>query len=156
VLFRIQHMQISYTYGRFNEPTGTFILDASDPGMSRVEMQILAANIDTANAKRDGHLKSPDFFNAKVFPAITFKSTAVKKTSDTSYEITGDMTLHGVSKSVTLTMTQTGEGKTPMNDYRVGFEGTLSLKRSDYGMDKMIPAAADEVKLTLSVEAVKQ
>lgn len=156
VLFRIQHLGVSYTYGRFDEPTGTFTVDEADLSKSSVEMQLQAGNIDTGNAKRDGHLKSPDFFNVKVFPTITFKSTAVKKSADNTYEITGDLTLHGVTKSVTLTMQHVGSAKSPMGDFRSGYEGTLVINRTDFGMSNMVGMVGDEVHLTISIEGVKQ
>jgi polyisoprenoid-binding protein YceI len=155
VIFRIKHLDVSYTYGRFNEPTGTIAFDAADPTKSSINLEIKTENVDTHNERRDAHLKRPDFFDAKQFPLITFKSTEVKAAGENKFDVTGDLSLHGVTKSITVTLEKTGEAQTQMG-YRIGFESTVDLKRSDYGMTGMIPAAGDDVKLRISLEAVKQ
>jgi polyisoprenoid-binding protein YceI len=154
VLFRIKHVNISYTYGRFNDPAGTITIDIDDPSKSSFEIELKVQKIDTGNTQRDNHLKNADFFNAKEFPDIKFKSTSVKKSAK-GLAVTGDMTCHGVTKSVTVELEQTGAGETPFKDYRVGFEGVLDIKRSDFAMTNMIPAAGDEVRLMISLEAAR-
>src|SRR5438045_581123 len=101
VSFKISHLGLSWTYGRFNEMSGDFTLDPADPSKSSFNLSIQVNSVDTNNKKRDDHLKSPDFFNVKQFPAITFKSTSVKPVKD-GYQVTGDLTLHGVTKPVTF------------------------------------------------------
>ena len=113
-------------------------------------------SIDTHNAKRDQHLKSPDFFNAKQFPAITFKSKQVKKSSKDTYEVTGDLTIHGVTRPVTVKVTNTGSGKDPMGANRIGFETIFTIKRSDFGMKFMLGPVSDEIRLIVSIEGIRQ
>jgi polyisoprenoid-binding protein YceI len=102
VIYRISHFNVGNAYGRFNEPTGSVTVDNEDPSKSVFEFSVQVDKVDTANPKRDAHLKSPDFFNAKQFPTIDFKSTKVAKKGDNQFELTGDLTLHGVTKSVTF------------------------------------------------------
>lgn len=156
VLFRIKHMNVSYTYGRFNDVAGSVTLDDPDPAKSALAIEIKADSVDTHNEKRDKHLRSPDFFNAKEFPAITFKSTAVRKTGDDAYEVTGDLSLHGVTKSVTIPFKRTGTGPGMQGETRAGGEAVFTVKRSDYGMSYMLNAVGDEVTLTVSLEGVKE
>src|SRR5690606_12310475 len=98
VIYRIKHMDVAYHYGRFNEFAGTFLLNADSPADSSVEITIQTASIDSGNEGRDKHLRSPDFFNVEQFPTATFSSTSVRKTGDTTYEVTGDFTLNGTTK----------------------------------------------------------
>ena len=111
-------------------------------------------NVDTANEKRDAHLKSPDFFDAKQFPLITFKSTSVKADGD-NFEVTGDLNLHGVTKQITVPLKKTGESDTGKMGYRTGWQAEVDLKRSDFGMTGMQGAIGDDVHLIISFEAVK-
>ena len=154
VIFRIAHFGVGNAYGRFNEPTGTISLDKEDASKSTFNFEVAVDKIDTANAKHNAHLKSPDFFDAKQFPTIAFKSTAVKLSGDKDYEITGDLTLHGVTKSITIKMAKTGEAQTQAG-YRTGWETKVDLKRSDYGMTGMQGAVGDDVHVIFSFEAVK-
>lgn len=153
-IFRIQHLGVSYFWGRFNDKSGTITIDPSDPTRDSFDVSIKTESLDTANPNRDKHLKSGDFFSAQEFPSISFKSTAVKGSAD-KLEITGDLTLHGTTKSITVTLDKTGEADTRMG-HRIGFEGTFTVKRSDYGMNKMLDVVGDEVKLMISLEAQKQ
>jgi polyisoprenoid-binding protein YceI len=153
VIFRIKHMDTGHVYGRFNEPNGTINIDDSDPGKSSFTLELQTQKVDTGVQKRDDHLRSPDFFNAKQFPTIKFASKEVKKT-DKGYEATGDLTLHGVTKSITVNLEQTGQGSMGPRQI-IGFETTVELKRSDFGMKTMIGPAADDVRLIISLEAGK-
>src|SRR5450432_515138 len=156
VVFKISHLDIGYVWGEFNGPTGTIAIDDSDAAKSSVQVEVKSDSLFTNAAGRDKHLKGPDFFDAKQFPTISFKSTSVKKTADNTYEVTGDFTLHGVTKPLTVTLTKLGEGDkgAPMG-YRGGFETNFSIKRSDFGMSAMIPMAGDEVKLMVDLEGTK-
>jgi polyisoprenoid-binding protein YceI len=154
VIYRLSHLNVGNAYGRFNEPTGTVVLDKENPSNSSFTFEIDVNKIDTANEKRDQHLKSPDFFDAKQFPTITFKSTKVEASGD-DFKVTGDLTLHGVTKSITVNLKKTGESQTQMG-YRTGWEATHDLKRSEYGMTGMQGAIGDDVHLVISYEAVKQ
>lgn len=157
VMFEVGHMNVSKTLGRFNKVTGTMTLDP-DPAKSEVQIEVDAASVFTGEKKRDDHLKSPDFFNVAQFPKITFKSTKIARGDEGALEVTGDLTLHGVTKPVTATFEQVGAGKSMMDKktFLVGFLGDLTIKRSDFGMTNMIPVASDEVALTIAVEAARQ
>ena len=156
VIFRVKHLGVAYVYGRFNGPSGTFVFDESSPAKSSIEIQVDAKNVDTAVEKRDNQLKSPDFFNAAEHPVIKFKSASVKKTGKDTYDISGDLTLLGKTRPITVKARQTGEGKDPWGNYRLGFETSFTVKRSDFGMDFMMGVAGDDVLLTVSVEGIRQ
>jgi polyisoprenoid-binding protein YceI len=156
VTFMIPHLGISNVHGRFNDFSGKLTIDKADAGKSSFSFTIKTESVDTNNQKRDEHLRSPDFFNAKQFPGLTFQSTSVKA-ADGGYEVTGDLTMHGVKKSVTFTLK--GGDKTvefPKGMQRIGFTGSLTVKRSDYDMKTALEAIGDEVQITFGVEAVKQ
>ena len=163
VIFGISHLGYSFTYGRFNKVGGAFSLDPTKPEASKFELAIDANSIDTNDPKRDEHLKAADFFSAGEFPAITFKSTkvAVKKEGEaTVYTIEGDLTMHGVTRPITLANVQKlGEGPGPnpaAPDWRTGFHYQGKLSRSEFGMTKMVGPIGDEVAVTISFEGVRQ
>jgi polyisoprenoid-binding protein YceI len=158
IVFQINHLGVSNILGRFNEPGGTFVLDNDDAGKSTFEISVAAKNVDTGFQKRDDHLRSPDFFNVKQFPTISFKSTGVKKLEDGSYELTGDLTLHGETKPITVKLGKivAKEVGPQMGGTRAGFDTTFTLKRSDYGMSFMQGPLGDEVTLMINIEGVKQ
>jgi polyisoprenoid-binding protein YceI len=151
VIFRVKHMNTAYFWGRFNEITGTFALDSSDPSQVKLEFQVSAASVDTGNAKRDQHLKGPDFLNAVQFPTISFASKAVEK-SGNAYLVTGDMTLHGVTKPITVHLTPTGTGKGPTGAEIGGIEANVTIRQSDFGITKMTGMIGDDVWINISVE----
>lgn len=151
VLFKTKHFGAGYTYGRFMRFTGQFELGKKNS----VELEIDASSVFTAQRKRDGHLKSPDFFNVKQFPKISFKSTKVVARGK-AYTITGNLTLHGVTKQISIKAKMVGKGKNPMSKQElIGFEGSFTVKRSAYGMSKMIGVAGDAVTLMLAIEGAK-
>jgi polyisoprenoid-binding protein YceI len=156
ILFRIKHADVGYVYGRFNDFGGTLQVDEQNHAGSSVKFEAKASSVDTANQKRDDHLRSPDFFNVAQFPTISFQSTAVKKVDDKTLEVAGNLTIHGVTKPVTLRMERTGVGEFPKGTVRIGFEGSVVIRRSDFGMTTMPDVVGDEVRLTLAVEATKQ
>lgn len=156
ILFRVKHLGIGYTYGHFRDFSGAFTLDEATPASSSVEFTVKLDSVDTNDEKRDQHLKSPDFFGVNQFPTMTFKSTSVKKGEDGKYAVTGDLSLHGVTKSVTITMAKTGEGDDPYGNHRVGFEGIFQVKRSEFGMDKMLQAAGDDIRIIVAVEGIRK
>jgi polyisoprenoid-binding protein YceI len=156
VIFRIQHLGAGQFYGRFNDPAGAFTLDAANPANIRFNLTINAAKIDTANQKRDDHLRSPDFFNTRQYPTITFKSTAVEKTGDNTLKVTGDLTLLGQTRPITADVTLSGPARDPQGTTRAGAEAMLQLKRSDFGMNFMPGALGDEVRLVVSLEGMQQ
>lgn len=156
VLFRVKHFDVGYFYGRFNAISGTIVLDKQNPSRSSVSLEVRTESVDTNDPKRDGHLKSPDFFNVRQFPVITFKSTSVKPLKANVWEVRGNFTLLGVTRPLTVQVTLTGEGKDAFGNYRVGFETTFDIKRSDFGMKYMLGPLSDEVRIILSVEGVRQ
>jgi polyisoprenoid-binding protein YceI len=155
VVFHISHFNVGHVYGRFNAPEGTIRFDPADPTQCAFDLTIKAANIDTANARRDDDLRSAHFFDAEKFPTITFKSTSVKSAGQDKYEVTGDLTLHGVTKPITVPITKLGEADTKVMGYRTGWESHVTLKRSDYGMTYDAGLIGDDVHLTFAFEARK-
>lgn len=155
VLFRIKHLDAAYFYGRFNEVSGNILLDEAQPEKSSLDIQVAANSVDTHSAKRDQHLKSPDFFNAAEFPTIAFKSKSVKKVGENRYQAEGDFTLLGVTKLLTVEFEKTGQSKDARGTERVGAETTFTIKRSDHGMTFMADGLSDEVRITVSLEAVR-
>ena len=161
VVFSVGHAGLSYTYGFFRQAAGTYNLDAN-PANCSFKFAIQTGSLDTNNAKRDEHLRSPDFFNVQQFPTITFESTACTRAStpDQSivYQVTGNLTLHGVTRQVTVPLRLLAEGKGPYGDSRSGFLCQTELKRSDYDMTNLLEnnLVGDAVSITISFEGVKQ
>jgi polyisoprenoid-binding protein YceI len=155
VNFKIAHAGISWVYGRFDSFSGGFSLDPKNPAAASFAMSIKADSIDTNNKKRDEHLSSPDFFNVKQFPAMEFKSTAVKPVDD-GYQVTGDFTMHGVTKPITLVLKGGRSAEFPPGTKRTGFVTQFTLKRSDFGIDKFKEMLGDEVYIDVSFEATQK
>lgn len=155
VNFRVKHMGVSYNYGRFNKFKGSLVFDEKAPEKSSITAEVDADSIDTNSEGRDKHLKGGDFFNVKQFPNITFKSTAVKKVDDKHFDVTGDFTMHGVTKPVTVRAEFVGSGKDPRVGTRVGFDLLFQVKRSDFDMKYMLEGLGDEVTIHAGVEAVQ-
>lgn len=156
ILFQCMHMNTSWAFGRFDAYTGKITFDPAKPETSTVEFTIDTSSVDTANPKRDEHLKSPDFLDVKQFPSATFKSSKVAKKSGTTYAVTGDLTLHGVTKQVTIDMDHTGGIEHPKVGTKIGFLGHLAISRAAYGINYMPDGLGDEIKLTFSIQANKQ
>jgi polyisoprenoid-binding protein YceI len=155
VNFKIAHAGISWVYGRFDSFSGGFSLDPKNPAAASFAMSIKADSIDTNNKKRDDHLSSPDFFNVKQFPAMEFKSTAVKPVDD-GYQVTGDFTMHGVTKPIMLVLKGGRFAQFPPGVNRTGFVTQFTLKRSDFGIDKFKEMLGDEVYIDVSFEATQK
>lgn len=154
VSFKARHLDVSWIHGRFNEVEGKFSLDRQAPSKSTFELTIKADSVDTANAKRDEHLRQPDYFDTKQFPTINFKSTSVKAI-DGGYEVTGDFTMHGKTKKITFVM-KGGKEHDFKGVKRVGFSTELSLKRSDFGFDQnAIGPIGDEALIIIDCEGVR-
>ena len=154
VIFRAKHNGITYNYGRFNAFTGEITMDA-DVSKNMVEFEVKTASVDTGNEKRDQHLRSPDFFSAKQFPVITFKSTKVemKKGKDDVLAVTGDLELLGVKKSITVDVEITGRGKGRQGEALIGFQSVFTINRSEFGMTYGAGSVSDDIQLTVSIEA---
>lgn len=156
VLYRVKHMSASYAYGRFNDFSGSFTIDPADATKCAFDLVVKSAAIDSGNEKRDQHLKSPDFLNAKQFPTITFKSEKVELKSEDTLLVTGNLTLHGTTKPVTIEVVKTGTATGPRGGKVAGIEATFTIKRSDFGMKNMIPMVGDEIRLIASLEGNHQ
>ncbi len=156
IIFRAKHNGVSYNYGRFNEFTGEIMISADAVIERTVEFEVKAASIDTGNQKRDQHLRSSDFFSVKQFPLITFKSTEVSEKEGTKdiLEVTGDLELHGVKKSITVDAKITGRAKGKDGESLIGFESIFTIKRSEFGMTYGMQSVSDDIQITVSVEAV--
>ncbi|WP_242345165.1 YceI family protein [Anaeromyxobacter terrae] len=158
--FAVKHLVISTVRGEFTKYTGVAQLDDADPAKSTVEVTIDANSIDTRVADRDAHLKSPDFLDTAKYPAITFKSAKVTKAGKGKLKVAGDLTLHGVTKPVTLDVTTSPEVKGMFGETRRAFSAATKISRKDYGLvwNKLVeagPAVGDEIAITLDVELVK-
>lgn len=156
VMFKISHLGYSWLYGRFNDFSGEFKLDAENPQNSSVTATIQTASIDSNHAERDKHLRGDDFLDVKKFPTATFKSTSIEKTGEQTAKITGDFTLHGVTKPVTLDAKLIGHGDDPWGGYRMGLEASTTLTLADFGITKNLGPASETVEIIISVEGIKQ
>ena len=154
--FTIRHF-VSNVPGLFKDFDGTIVYDKDNPASSKVEFTVQAASIDTGNADRDKHLRTADFFDVEKFPTMTFSSTQVKAVDKDTLEVTGDLTMHGVTKKVTIPVDFLGTVKTPKSE-KAGFESSFTVNRKDYGIiwNRVMdtgPVLGEDVKVTISVEA---
>lgn len=159
IVFRIKHQGVSYFYGRFNEFTGTFTLNADDPSKSAFDVTVQATSVDSGNSKRDEHLRSPDFFNVKQFPTMRFQSKKVERTADGKLRVAGDLTLHGVTKPVTAELELTGHGQRGQRlGYRAGIGGQFTIARADFGMNFMVEGGmlGNDVTITLGLQGMRE
>jgi polyisoprenoid-binding protein YceI len=154
-LFRVKHAAASQFWGRFNDVSGTFTV-ADDPTRMAFSVEIKVDSVDTAEPKLDGHLKSPDFFNAAEFPTMKFTSKSAKKAAgENMFEVSGDLMMHGVTKPVTAMVELTGVSE--MMGGRAGIEAIFTVKRSDFGMTYGVDKGAigDEVRVLVNLEGIK-
>ncbi|WP_290494016.1 YceI family protein [Alcanivorax sp.] len=156
VTFKISHLGYSWLYGRFNDFNGTFTVDAENPENSQVTATIQTASVDSNHAERDKHLRGDDFLDVDEYPTATFKSTSIEKTGEKTAKITGDFTLHGVTKPVTLDAKLIGYGDDPWGGYRMGLEASTTLTLADFGITKNLGPASETVEIIISVEGIKQ
>jgi len=159
--FTVRHI-VSNVTGNFRDFEAAINIDKANPASSSVEFTIQTASVDTANTNRDEHLRSPDFFDVAKFPTISFKSTAIKENSKNDFDVTGDLTIHGVTKRVTLPVTFLGFGKDPRGAEKGGFEIETKLNRKDYGivwnrnLDEGGFLLGDDVKVSINLEVGKK
>ena len=132
--FVARHAMVTKVRGSFNEFEGTGFFDAEDPTRSTLEVTIKAASIDTRNADRDVHLRGNDFFDMEAYPEITFASTGVEQVGADTYRVTGDLTIKGVTKPVTVDFEYTGAAVDPFGNQRLGLEGKTTINRKDWGV----------------------
>jgi len=161
VQFKVRHIVSNVTAG-FNDFDATINIDRANPARSTVEFTIQAASVDTDNDNRDQHLRSADFFDVAKYPTITFKSTSVKPKSKTEFDVTGDLTMHGITKRITLPVTFLGFGRGPDGKEKGGFEIETTLNRKDYGivwnraLDEGGVLLGEDVKVMISLEVNKK
>ncbi|WP_338804738.1 YceI family protein [Xenorhabdus griffiniae] len=153
--FRIQHLGFSWLYGGFKDFDGNFTFDPQNPANDKVNVVIKTDSVDTKHAERDKHLRGPNFLNSHKYPEAKFTSTNVKKEGE-HYFITGDLTLNGVTKPVTLDAKLLNAGNDPWGGYRAGFEATGKLKLKDFNIKEDLGPKSQEVELIISVEGVRE
>ena len=154
--FSIQHLGYSYLTGRFNNFSGDFTYDPKDVAASTINVTIDTTSVDSNHAERDKHLRSGDFLNVEKFPKATFVSKKIVPDDGDEFDVVGDLTLNGVTKSITIEVDKVGEGKDPWGGYRVGFEGETEIALKDFNITKDLGPASQTVKLELHVEVIKQ
>ena len=150
-IFRVHHVGAGMFYGRFNDVNGMIALSGDVPSF---DVSIAIDSVDSSNERLDSHLKSPDFFNAVEFPTMSFKSSSVKSVGDKKYEVTGEITMHGVTKPLTVNMEKTGHVDGRRGEM-VGFETEFELNRSEFGMNYGVESGSlgDKVKVIVALEA---
>jgi polyisoprenoid-binding protein YceI len=157
VLWAVNHLGFSEYQGRFDKASGSLTLNPHALAQTRLEVSVQIDSVSTPSAKLNGELTSSDWFDAAKYPTMTFKSTKVEPTGPTTAKVTGDLTLHGVTKPVTFDASFIGAGLNPVAKvYDVGFQATGSIKRSDFGVRTYLPVISDEVALTLNGAFAKQ
>lgn len=155
VTFETGHLGIARLPGRFNEFSGSYTWSDDNLSENSVSVEIQANSVDTNHGERDAHLRSPDFFNVRQYPTITFNSTSYEGTAEEGV-LTGELTMHGVTREVEMSIVKIGEGEDPWGGYRQGFVASTELMRSDFGIDYSIPGVADETELKIFIEGIRQ
>ncbi len=161
ISFTARHAMVTKVRGNFGTYEGTAHVDASNPAASSVTVTIQTASVTTGNEQRDGHLKTPDFFDIENYPEATFVSTSVER-DGTDWEITGDLTINGVTKSVTIPFEETGSARDPFGNTRVGFEGATTIDRTEWNLSFNAALetggvlVSEKVKLEFDISAIAQ
>ncbi|MDF1999533.1 YceI family protein [Peribacillus frigoritolerans] len=160
--FSVKHMMIAKVKGSFNKFEASILANPSDLTTAEIDFTVDVASIDTRNADRDNHLRSADFFDVEKKPTLTFKSTKIVKTDEDEYDVTGNVTLNGVTQEETFNITFEGQGKDPWGNEKAGFSGKGKVKRSDYGLTYNAALETggvligDQITLTIEIEAAKE
>lgn len=160
--FSVRHMMIATVRGQFNVLSGQLNIDEANPANSWVEAEVDASSVDTRDGKRDGHLRSPDFFDVEKYPNITFKSTKVEHIGGSHYKVTGELTIHGVTKLVTFDAEYHGQLKDLYGLQRAAFTGKTTINRKDFGLNWNAAleaggwAVSDAVNIEIDLAAVQQ
>lgn len=160
--FVARHAMVAKVRGGFSDFTGTLNLDGDDPAKSSADITIVASSFSTNNAERDAHVKSADFLDVEQFPTLTFTSTAVTQKGDDEFIVTGDLTIHGVTKTVDVKFELEGTSQDPWGNTRIGFEGKAEISRKEFGLVWNVALetggvlVSDTIKLEMDVEAVKK
>lgn len=150
--FKASHLGISVLTGRFNKFSGSFSYDLTSPSDAKIMVNIDTSSFDSNHARRDKHVRSDDFLDVKKYPTATFTSTKVEDKGNGKLAVTGDFTMHGVTKSIIIDVTKVGEGKDPWGGYRVGFSGYTKINMGDYGFKKNY----GDVELDLHLEGIRK
>jgi len=159
VTFKVRHL-LTKMRGRFSDFSGAIDYDEESPERSSMNVTVQAASIDTNERDRDAHLRSADFFDVEKFPTLTFRSTDVRRRTDTEFDVVGELTIHGVPKSVTLDVVSLGKAKDPWGNERIAFEAEAVINRKDFGLTWNAALetggllVGDEVKISLSAQAI--
>lgn len=156
IQFRVKHLGYSWLTGRFNRFEGSFSYDAAAPELTRIEVTIDPASIDSNHAERDKHLRGKDYLNVTKYRVSRFVGTGLEVLDDGKMILTGDFTLHGHTNSIQLQVSEIGEGKDPWGGYRHGFTAFTVINTSDYGMKSMLSAESRQIELFLNIEGVRQ
>ncbi|MBM6618932.1 YceI family protein [Bacillus suaedaesalsae] len=159
--FSVRHMMIAQVKGSFNEFSASISADPQDLTTGSIQFNVELASVDTRSEDRDNHLRSADFFEVEKYPTMTFSSTNIEKVDEDEYKVTGDLSLHGVTRQETFTVTYEGTGKDPWGNEKVGFSAEGKLNRSDYGLTWNAALetggvlVGDQIKVSLQIQAAK-
>ncbi|MCW2657637.1 MAG: polyisoprenoid-binding protein [Jatrophihabitans sp.] len=159
--FVARHAMVTKVRGSFNEFEGSAVVDGTDPSKSSVNITIQVASVDTRNGQRDGHLRTNDFLDIEQFPEITFKSTSITHEGGNDFQVTGDLTIKDVTKSIVIPLEYQGAATDPMGNQRIGLEGSTQIVRSDYGITYNAALEAggvlvsDKITLEFEISAIK-
>ena len=157
ILFFVNHLGFSNSQGEFYDYDGYFMFDRGAPENSKIDITIKTASIDMDDDKWNAHMRNEDFFNVETYPDMTFKSTNIEVTGENTANITGDLTIIGVTKPVTLSVTHNKSGKHPFNGkFVAGLSASAMIKRSEFGMNYGLPMVGDDITLRLEVEGIRQ
>jgi polyisoprenoid-binding protein YceI len=157
VMFKISHLGYSYLYGRFNDFDGQFVYDAQNPAQSSVSVRVQTDSLDSNHAERDKHIRSDDFLNVDKFPEATFRSKRVEVDGEGEADIIGDLTLHGVTREITLDAEMIGHGADPWGGYRMGFKAGTEFQLDDFGIPyERLGEVSRTVEMIISVEGIRQ
>jgi polyisoprenoid-binding protein YceI len=160
--FSVRHMMISTVRGRFEDFEGTFEVNEADPTQSKIAVEIQAASINTKEPQRDGHLKSPDFFDVEKYPTLTFKSKRVEKVDQQHVRLVGDLTIKDVTKEVVLNVEYAGQAKSPWGTVNAGFTAQTKISRKEWGLTWNVALetggvlVGDEITISIELEIIKQ
>ena len=156
IQFKVSHLGYSFVLGEFPDFTGSFTYDAENPNDSKISIEIDTTTADTRHSERNRHIRGSDFLHVKKYPEATFVSTSYEEGPDGKGTLEGDLTLHGVTRPVTIETNKVGEGKDPWGGYRVGFEGNTTITMADFGINYNLGPASRTVDLYLVIEGIRK
>ena len=155
IVFRVKYLGITFVDGKFTHAMGRYISPNDESGKVEIDVRVRVMDIDTGNVARDERFQSPDFFHAEKYPWITFKSVSIVPLDAVSFRVAGDLSFHGVTRSIEMEAFKTGAGSDEQGQTRAGFQSTFTIRRSEYGMKKLMGGFGDQVELTVCVEGVR-